>query len=180
MTRLKETYEKEIIPALIEKFGYKNKMDVPKLDKIVVNVGLGQMAHQKDLIEPVRDEMATLTGQRPLLTKSKKSISNFKIRDGAPVGYKVTLRKVKMYEFLDRLINFVIPRIRDFRGVSANAFDQNGNYTLGVKEQTIFPELELDKLPIAHGMDICIVTTAKTKEEARGLLEGFGMPFAKK
>jgi large subunit ribosomal protein L5 len=180
MTRLKETYEKEIIPALIEKFGYKNKMDVPKLDKIVVNVGLGQMAHQKDLIEPVRDEMATLTGQRPLLIKSKKSISNFKIREGDPVGYKVTLRKVKMYEFLDRLINFVIPRIRDFRGVSANAFDQNGNYTLGVKEQTIFPELELDKLPIAHGMDICIVTTAKTKEEAKGLLAGFGMPFAEK
>jgi large subunit ribosomal protein L5 len=180
MTRLKETYDKEIIPALVEKFGYKNKMDVPKVDKIVVNVGLGQMAHQKDLIEPIRDELATITGQRPLLTKSKKSISNFKIRDGAPVGYKVTLRKDKMYEFLDRLINFVIPRIRDFRGVSATAFDRNGNYTLGVKEQTIFPELELDKLPIAHGMDICIVTTAKTKEEAKGLLEGFGMPFSKR
>lgn len=180
MARLKETYEKEIIPALIEKFGYKNKMDVPHLEKIVINVGLGQMAHQKDLIDPIRDELAALTGQRPVLTKAKKSISNFKIRDGAPVGYKVTLRKEHMYEFLDRLINFVIPRIRDFRGVSATAFDQHGNYTLGIKEQTIFPELELDKIPIAHGMDICIVTTAKTKEEAKGLLEGFGMPFAKK
>lgn len=180
MARLKDTYEKEIVPGLVERFGYKNKMDVPKVDKIVVNVGLGQMAHQKDLIDPIRDELAMLTGQRPILTKAKKSISNFKIRDGAPVGYKVTLRKDHMYEFLDRLINFVIPRIRDFRGVSANAFDQHGNYTLGIKEHTIFPELELDKIPIAHGMDICIVTTAKTKEEARGLLEGFGMPFAKK
>ncbi|MDP8298466.1 MAG: 50S ribosomal protein L5 [Candidatus Tantalella remota] len=180
MVRIKEQYEKEIVPQLMDKFGYKNKMQVPRMDKIVINVGMGAMAHQKDLIEPIRDELATIAGQKPALARAKKSVSNFKIRDGAPVGYKVTLRKVRMYEFLDRLINFVIPRIRDFRGVSATAFDQNGNYTLGIKEQVIFPELELDKLPVTHGMDICIVTTAKTKEEARGLLEGFGMPFVKK
>ncbi|MFC1480598.1 50S ribosomal protein L5 [Candidatus Omnitrophota bacterium] len=180
MVRLKESYEKDIVPGLTEKFGYKNKMDVPRLEKIVVNVGMGEMAHQKDLIESIRNELAAITGQRPTLRRSKKSISNFKIRDGAPVGYKVTLRKIRMYEFLDRLINFVIPRIRDFRGVPRTAFDQHGNYTLGVKEQTIFPELELDKIPLAHGMDICFVTTAKTKEEAMSLLEGFGMPFAKK
>ena len=180
MARLKEEYEKNIIPALMEKFGYKNKMDVPHLEKIVVNVGMGEMAHQKELIESIRDELATLTGQKPALRRSKKSISNFKIRDGAPVGYKVTLRKARMYEFLDRLINFVIPRIRDFRGVSTTAFDAHGNYTLGIKEQTIFPELELDEIPVTHGMDITFVTTAKTKEEGMSLLEGFGMPFAKK
>lgn len=180
MARLKETYEKVIIPELMAKFGYSNKMQVPKIEKIVVNVGMGEMAHQKDLIEPIRNELATITGQRPRLTRSKKSISNFKIREGVPVGYKVTLRKAKMYEFLDRVINFVIPRIKDFRGVSRNAFDQGGNYTLGIKEQTIFPELELDKIPVSHGMDVCIVTSAKTKEEAMGLLECFGMPFTKK
>ncbi|MFH1837383.1 MAG: 50S ribosomal protein L5 [Candidatus Omnitrophota bacterium] len=180
MARLKELYEKEIVAALTEKFGYTNRMQVPKIEKIVVNIGMGEMAHQKDLIEPVRDELATITGQRPVLTKSKKAVSNFKIREGVPVGYKVTLRKQLMYEFLDRLINFVIPRIRDFRGVSNTAFDQNGNYTLGIKEQTIFPELELDKVPVVHGMDVCFVTTAKTKEESMGLLECFGMPFAKK
>jgi len=180
MARLKELYEKEIMTELMQEFKYKNKMEVPKLEKIVINVGMGEMAHQKDLIEPIRDELAVITGQRPVLTRSKKSISNFKIRDGAPVGYKVTLRKELMYEFLDRLINFVIPRIRDFRGVSRTAFDGNGNYTLGIKEQTIFPELELDKIPIAHGMDISFVTTAATREESMGLLKGFGMPFAKK
>ncbi|MFC1643949.1 50S ribosomal protein L5 [Candidatus Omnitrophota bacterium] len=180
MARLKESYEKDIVSGLTEKFGYKNKMDVPRLEKIVINIGMGEMAHQKDLIDSIRNELAGIAGQRPALRRSKKSISNFKIRDGAPVGYKVTLRKIRMYEFLDRLINFVIPRIRDFRGVPRTAFDQNGNYTLGVKEQTIFPGLELDKIPVVHGMDICFVTTAKTKEEAMSLLEGFGMPFAKK
>ncbi len=180
MARLKEMYDKEIVPGLMKKFGYANKMQVPKLQKIVVNVGMGEMAHQKDLIEPVRNELAAITGQRPSITRSKKAISNFKIREGVPVGYKVTLRKDKMYEFLDRVINFVIPRIKDFRGVSRTAFDQNGNYTLGIKEQTIFPELELDKIPMSHGMDICIVTTAGTAEEAMGLLEAFGMPFTKK
>ncbi len=180
MARLRELYEKEIIEKLVKEFSFTNKMQVPRLQKIVLNVGLGEMAHQKDLIDSVRDEIAMLTGQRPMLTKSRKSISNFKIRDGAPVGYKVTLRGERMYEFMDRLINFVIPRIRDFRGVSRNAFDKNGNYTLGVKEQTIFPELELDKLPIVHGMDISFVTTANNKEGCMRLLEEFGMPFAKK
>ena len=180
MARLREKYENKVVSELMEKFGYKNKMDVPRLEKIVVNIGMGKMANQKDLIEPIRDELAVLTGQRPALRRSKKSISNFKIRDGAPVGYKVTLRKERMYEFMDRLINFVIPRIRDFRGVSRTAFDQQGNYTLGVKEQTIFPELELDKVPVTHGMDISFVTSASTKEETKSLLESFGMPFAKK
>ncbi len=180
MVRLKDSYEKEVIPALIEKFGYKNKMQVPKLEKIVLNVGMGEMSQQKDLIDSMRDELATIAGQRPRLTRARKSISNFKIRAGVPVGYKVTLRKQKMYEFLDRLINFVIPRIRDFRGVSRTAFDRNGNYTLGIKEQTIFPELELDKVAVTHGMDISFVTSAKTKDEAMSLLEGFGMPFSRK
>ncbi|MBD3379228.1 MAG: 50S ribosomal protein L5 [Candidatus Omnitrophica bacterium] len=180
MERLKEEYLNSIVPTMMEKFGYKNRMQVPKLEKIVINVGLGAMAHQKELIEPVRDEIAAISGQKPLLTKAKKSISNFKIRDGAPVGYKVTLRRSRMYEFLDRLVNFVIPRIRDFRGVSVSAFDQHGNYTLGVKDQSIFPELNLDKIPMAHGLDICFVTTAGNKQEAKALLESFGMPFAKK
>ncbi|MEA3489928.1 MAG: 50S ribosomal protein L5 [Candidatus Omnitrophota bacterium] len=180
MARLKDEYEKDIVPDLMKKFGHKNRMDVPRLEKIVINVGIGEMAHQKDLIEPVRDELAAITGQRPALAKAKKSISNFKIRSGVPVGFKVTLRRQRMYEFLDRLINFVIPRIRDFRGVPRTAFDQHGNYTLGIKEQTIFPELELDKIPMTHGMDICFVTTAEGKEEALSLLQGFGMPFARK
>ncbi|MFH1665603.1 MAG: 50S ribosomal protein L5 [Candidatus Omnitrophota bacterium] len=180
MARLKEEYEKKIVPALTEKFGYRNRMDVPRLEKIVVNVGMGEMSQQKDLIEPVREELAEITGQRPALTKSKKSISNFKLRAGMPVGYKVTLRGARMYEFLDRLINFVIPRIRDFRGVSRTAFDQHGNYSMGVKEQTIFPELILDKVSVTHGMDVCFVTTAKTAKECYSLLENFGMPFVKK
>jgi len=180
MATLKEIYEKTIVPELMKTYGYKNTMEVPRLEKIVINVGLGKMANQKDLIEPVRDEIAVIACQKPALTRSKKSISNFKIRDGAPVGYKVTLRKARMYEFLDRLINFVIPRIRDFRGISVTAFDKHGNYTLGIKEQTIFPELELDKIPIAHGMDVCFVTSAKTGQECKSLLSGFGMPFAKK
>lgn len=180
MTRFKEEYQKTIIPALSEKFGYKNVFQVPVLKKIVINIGMGDMAHQKDLIESIRDELATISGQRPLLRKSKIAISNFKIRDGAPVGYKVTLRRDRMYEFLDKLINFVIPRIRDFRGVSSNAFDQRGNYTLGVKDQVIFPELEPDKSPCTHGMDISFVSTATSKDEGFALLEAFGMPFAKK
>lgn len=178
--RLKEHYEKNVVPKLVAKFGYKNRMQVPKLTKIVVNVGMGEMANEKDLVEPLRDEIAAITGQRPVITKAKKSISTFKIRAGVPVGYHVTLRKDMMYEFLDRLINFVMPRIRDFRGVSRNSFDQNGNYAIGIKEQVIFPELDLDKMVRPHGMDICIVTTAHNKEEAMSLLEGFGMPFAKK
>lgn len=178
--RLKEHYDTKLVPQLMTKFGYKNRMQVPKLVKIVVNVGMGEMAHEKDLVEPIRDELSAITGQRPALSRARKSISTFKIREGVPVGYHVTLRKDRMYEFLDRLINFVMPRIRDFRGVSRNSFDQHGNYALGIKEQVIFPELELDKIPRPHGMDICIVTTAKTKDEAMSLLEGFGMPFSKK
>ena len=158
----------------------KKAMQVPRVDKMVVNVGLGEMANDKDLSEPVRNGIAAITGQRPALTRAKKSISNFKIRDGSPVGFKVTLRKDMMYEFLDRLINVVIPRIRDFRGVPRTSFDQSGNYTLGVKEHTIFPEVDMDTTKMVHGMDICIVTTAKTKEEAMGLLENFGMPFVGK
>lgn len=180
MVRLKDEYNNTIVPHMMEAFKYKNKMEVPRLKKIVINVGMGEMAHQKDLVEPLRDEIAKIAGQKPALVRSRKSISNFKIRAGVPVGYKATLRKDRMYEFLDRLINFVIPRIRDFRGVSRSAFDSHGNYTLGVKEQTIFPELELDKVPVVHGMDICFVTTARNKEEGMKLLEGFGMPFAKK
>ncbi len=180
MVRMKEKYQNEIVPSLMKKFGYKNQLIVPKIVKIVVNVGMGELSQQKELVESIRNEVAAITGQRPALTRAKKSISNFKIREGMPVGYKVTLRKDRMYEFLDRLINFVIPRIRDFRGVSNSGFDQHGNYTLGLKEQTIFPEVELDKLTVSHGMDICVVTTAKTKEESMALLEGFNMPFIKK
>jgi large subunit ribosomal protein L5 len=179
MARLKEEYINNIAPRLMKERGYKNIMMVPKLQKIVVNVGMGAMSHEKELVESVREEIGIITGQRPALTKSKHSISNFKIRQGVPVGYRVTLRSSRMYEFLDRLINFCIPRIRDFRGVSRTSFDGRGNYNLGIKEQTIFPELDLDKIPRSHGMDISFVTTAKTDEEARKLLEAFGMPFAK-
>jgi large subunit ribosomal protein L5 len=180
MARLREEYKNDIVPKMMEGYGYKNAMQVPRVEKIVVNVGLGEMAHEKDLIEPVRDGIAKITGQRPALTRAKKSISNFKIRDGSAVGFKVTLRGERMYEFLDRLINVVIPRIRDFRGVPRTSFDQHGNYTLGVREHTIFPEIDLDKTKMVHGMDISIVTTAETKEEAMGLLENFGMPFVGK
>jgi large subunit ribosomal protein L5 len=180
MSRLKEKYQNEIIPKLMEEFGYKNKSVVPRLEKIVLNIGMGALSQQKELIDSIRDELAVISGQKPVLTRAKLSISNFKIREGMPVGYKVTLRRERMYDFLDRLVNFVIPRIRDFRGVSDTAFDNNGNFTLGIKEQTIFPELELDKVPLTHGMDICFVTSCKKKEEAMALLKHFNMPFVKK
>ena len=180
MSRLKEQYTNEIVPSLVEEFGYKNKMVVPRLEKIVINIGMGELSQQKDLIESIRDELATIAGQKPVVTRAKLSISNFKLREGMPVGYKVTLRRERMYDFLDRLINFVIPRIRDFRGVSVTAFDMNGNYTMGIKEQSIFPELELDKVSVSHGMDICFVTSCKTKAEAMALLKNFNMPFVKK
>ncbi|MFQ5953141.1 MAG: 50S ribosomal protein L5 [Candidatus Omnitrophota bacterium] len=180
MAGLKDEYKETIVPKMMERFGYKNAMQVPRVDKIVINVGMGEMAHDKDIIEPVRDGIAAIAGQRPAVVKSKKSISNFKIREGSPVGLKVTLRRDRMYEFLGRLINVVIPRIRDFRGVPRSSFDEHGNYTLGVKEHTIFPEINLDKVKTVHGMDICIVTTAETKEEAMGLLEFFGMPFVRR
>jgi len=179
MARLQEEYLNAIRYKLKDELGCKNLMMVPKLEKIVVNIGMGDMAHEKDLVDSVRQELATITGQRPVLTKARNAISNFKIRKDSPVGFKVTLRGTRMYEFLDRLVNFCIPRIRDFRGVPRTSFDGRGNYTLGIKEQTIFPELDLDKIPRTHGMDICIVMTAKTDEEAMKLLEAFGMPFVK-
>ena len=180
MSRYKDKYKNEIIPMLTKEFGYKNIAVVPRLEKIVINVGMGELSQQKDLVESIRDELATIAGQKPVITRAKLSISNFKIREGMPVGYKVTLRKDRMYNFLDRLVNFVIPRIRDFRGVSDTAFDSMGNYTLGLKDQSIFPELELDKVSITHGMDISFVTSCKTKKEAMALLKGFNMPFVKR
>jgi large subunit ribosomal protein L5 len=180
MGDLKKDYQEVIVPKMMEKFGYKNTMQVPRIEKIVVNVGMGDMSQDKDLIDPVKKGLAAITGQMPVVTKAKKSISQFKIRDGSLVGMKVTLRRKMMYEFLDRLINVVIPRIRDFRGLPRTSFDESGNYTFGVKEHTIFPEIDLDKAKKVHGMDICIVMSAKTKEEAMDLLENFGFPFVRK
>jgi len=179
MSFLKDEYYAAVAPRLKEAFGHKNIMSIPHIEKIVVNIGMGEMAQNKDIVESLRDELAAITGQRPVLRRSKKAISNFKLRAGAPVGYKVTLRKKRMYEFLERLINFSMPRIRDFRGVPRSGFDERGNYTLGIKEQTIFPEIDLDKAPLIHGMDITIVTTANNPEEGLKLLEAFGMPFTK-
>ena len=176
MARLKEMYQSEIVDAMIKKFGYKNIMEVPKLDKIVINMGVGENA--KVLDSAVRD-MEIITGQKAVLTKAKKSVANFKLREGMAIGCKVTLRGEKMYEFADRLINLALPRVRDFRGVNPNAFDGRGNYALGIKEQLIFPEIEYDKVDKVRGMDIIFVTTAKTDEEARELLTQFNMPFAK-
>jgi large subunit ribosomal protein L5 len=180
MASLKEEYKNVIVPRMMEAFGYRNAMEVPRVEKVVINVGMGEMAQDKDLMEPVRDGIAAITGQRPVVTRAKKAISNFKIRKDSMVGLKVTLRGARMYEFLDRLINVVIPRIRDFRGVPRTSFDESGNYTLGIREHTIFPEINLDKVKMVHGMDICIVTTAKNKKESMGLLENFGMPFVGK
>ena len=179
MSRLKETYQNEIVDAMIKKFGYKNIMEVPKLDKIVVNMGVGEAKENEKLLEAAAKDMATITGQKPVITKAKKSIANFKIREGMPIGCKVTLRGEKMYEFADRLINLALPRVRDFRGVNPNGFDGRGNYSMGIKEQLIFPEIEYDKVDKVRGMDICFVTTANTDEEARYLLTLFNMPFSK-
>ena len=177
--RLKEQYQNEIVDVMIKKFGYKNIMEVPKLDKIVVNMGVGEAKENAKLLETAVKEMETITGQHAVTTKAKKSVANFKIREGMAIGCKTTLRGDKMYEFADRLINLALPRVRDFRGVSANSFDGRGNYALGIKEQLIFPEIEYDKVDKTRGMDIIFVTTAKTDEEARYLLAQFGMPFAK-
>ncbi|RMF84071.1 MAG: 50S ribosomal protein L5 [Nitrospirae bacterium] len=177
MARLLERYRKEIVPLLREEFGYKNPMEVPRLEKIVVNVGMGEGARSPELLDAAAEELAAITGQRPVITRARKSIANFRIRAGMPVGCRVTLRGRRMYEFLDRLVNASLPRIRDFRGVSPKAFDGRGNYTLGLKEQIIFPEIHYDKVKNVHGMDICIVSTAKTDEEARALLRHLGMPF---
>lgn len=179
MSRLKEQYTKEIVPELTKKFGYKNVMQVPKLDKIVVNMGVGEAKENAKVLESAMNDMAIITGQKPVQTKAKNSVANFKIREGMPIGCKVTLRGDRMYEFLDRLVNLALPRVRDFRGVNPNAFDGRGNYALGIKEQLIFPEIEYDKVDKVRGMDIIFVTTAKTDEEGRELLRLFNMPFAK-
>ena len=177
--RLKEMYQNEMVDAMIKKFGYKNIMEVPKLDKIVVNMGVGEAKENAKLLDSAVKDMEIITGKKAIVTKAKKSVANFKIREGMPIGCKTTLRGDKMYEFADRLINLALPRVRDFRGVSANSFDGRGNYALGIKEQLIFPEIEYDKIDKTRGMDIIFVTTAKTDEEARYLLTLFNMPFEK-
>ena len=179
MARLKEFYDSEIVAKMKEKFGYTNPMQVPKLDKIVVNMGVGEAKENVKVLESAVRDMEIITGQKAVITKSKKSIANFKISEGMPIGCKVTLRGEKMYEFADRLINLALPRVRDFRGVNPNGFDGRGNYSMGIKEQLIFPEIEYDKVDKVRGMDICFVTTANTDEEARYLLTLFNMPFSK-
>ncbi len=179
MTRLKETYQKEIIDGMTKKFGYKNVMQVPKIEKIVINMGVGEAKENSKVLDAAMNDLAIISGQKPVTTKAKNSVANFKIREGMPIGCKVTLRGERMYEFLDRLVNLALPRVRDFRGVNPNAFDGRGNYALGIKEQLIFPEIEYDKVDKVRGMDIIIVTTAATDEEARELLAQFGMPFKK-
>ncbi len=178
-SRLKTLYKDEIVDAMIKKFGYKNIMEVPKLDKIVVNIGVGEAKENAKVLESAVRDLEIITGQKPIVTKAKKSIANFKIREGMSIGCKVTLRGEKMYDFLDRLVNLALPRVRDFRGVNSNSFDGRGNYSLGIKEQLIFPEIEYDKVDKVRGMDVICVTTAKTDEEARELLRLFNMPFAK-
>lgn len=179
MSRLKEMYKNEIAAKMQEKFGYKNVMEIPKLEKIVVNMGVGEAKENAKLLEAAVADMETITGQHAVVTKAKNSVANFKIREGQGIGCKTTLRGDKMYDFLDRLVNLALPRVRDFRGVNSNSFDGRGNYALGLKEQIIFPEIEFDKVDKVRGMDVIFVTTAKTDEEARELLRLFGMPFAK-
>ena len=177
MTRLQEKYQKEVIPAMIEKFGYKNIMEVPKLEKIVINMGVGEAKESQKVLESAVADLTLIAGQKPVLTRAKKSVANFKIRENMPLGCKVTLRKAQMFEFADKLMSIALPRVRDFRGVSSKAFDGTGNYSLGIKEQLIFPEIEYDKVDKLRGMDIIFVTTAKTDEEGRELLRLLGMPF---
>lgn len=179
MSRLKDMYYNEIVPAMVSKFGYKNIMQVPKLDKIVLNMGVGEAKDNAKVLESAVKDMETIAGQKVILTKAKNSVANFKIREGMAIGCKTTLRGEKMYEFADRLVNLALPRVRDFRGVNPNSFDGRGNYALGIKEQLIFPEIEYDKVDKVRGMDVIFVTTAKTDEEARELLKQFNMPFAK-
>lgn len=179
MSRLKDLYNNEIVDAMVKKFGYANVMEVPKLDKIVINMGVGEAKDNAKLLDAAIADMEKITGQKAVVCKAKKSVANFKIREGMPIGCKVTLRGEKMYEFVDRLVNLALPRVRDFRGVNPNAFDGRGNYALGIKEQLIFPEIEYDKVDKVRGMDIIFVTTAKTDEEARELLTQFNMPFTK-
>ena len=179
MSRLKETYLNEIKDAMQKKFEYKNEMQIPKLDKIVINMGVGEAKENRKVLDTAVKDLETITGQKAVVTRAKNSVANFKLREGQPIGCKVTLRGERMYEFLDRLVNLALPRVRDFRGVNPNAFDGRGNYALGIKEQIIFPEIEYDKVDKVRGMDIIFVTTASTDEEARELLAQFNMPFAK-
>lgn len=175
--RLKEAYRQQIVPALMKEFGYKNPMQVPKLDRVVLNVGMGEAIQNVKLLESATAELGVISGQKPVVTRAKKAIAGFKLRQGMPIGAKVTLRSDRMYEFLDRLVSVALPRIRDFRGVSPKAFDGRGNYTLGLKEQLIFPEIQYDSVASIHGMDVTIVTTAKTNDEGKALLRHLGMPF---
>ena len=180
MARLQEKYSKEVAPALMEKFGYKSVMQIPKLEKIIVNIGCGEAKENAKALDNAVSDLAAITGQKPVITRAKKSVAAFKVREGMPIGCQVTLRGAKMYEFLDRFFNVALPRVRDFRGISANSFDGRGNYSVGVKEQLIFPEIDYDKIDKIRGMDIIMVTTAKTDEEARELLTLMGAPFAAK
>ena len=178
MARWKEKYVSEVAPALMSKFGYKSVMQIPKLDKVIVNVGCGEAKDNQKMIEAILGDIAQVTGQKPIVCKAKKSVANFKLREGMPVGVKVTLRGERMYEFVDRLFSVALPRVRDFRGINGNSFDGRGNYALGIKEQLIFPEIDYDKIDAVRGMDIAFVTTAKTDEEAKALLAAMGAPFA--
>lgn len=178
MPRLQEVYNEQVIPKMMEKFGYKNIMEVPKLEKIVINMGVGKAKENAKVLESAVADLTIIAGQKPIITKAKKSVANFKLRENMPIGCKVTLRKAQMFQFADKLINIALPRVRDFRGVSDKSFDGRGNYSLGIKEQLIFPEIEYDKIDAIRGMDIVFVTTAKTDEEARELLRFLGMPFA--
>jgi len=177
MARLKELYETEMIPQLVKEFSYKNVMEVPKIEKIVINMGLGDAIQNVKILDSAAAEMTSIAGQKPVITKARKSIASFKLREGMPIGCMVTLRKSRMYEFLDRLVNVALPRVRDFKGVSPKGFDGRGNYSLGIKEQLIFPEIDYDKVDKIKGMNITVVTTAKTDEEGRALLKLLGMPF---
>ena len=179
MARLKDFYVSDVAPAMMKKFGYKSVMQIPKLEKVVINVGAGEAKDNAKVIDAIMTDLAAITGQKPIICRAKKSVANFKLREGMPIGVKVTLRAEKMYEFVDKLFNVAFPRVRDFRGISANSFDGKGNYSTGIKEQLIFPEIEYDKIDKVRGMDIIFVTTAETDEEARELLTLFGMPFKK-
>lgn len=179
MSRLKETYKNDVAPVLMKKFSYKSVMQIPKLEKVVINVGAGEARDNAKVIDAIVSDLSQITGQRPVVCKAKKSVANFKLREGMNIGAKVTLRGEKMYEFVDRLFSVALPRVRDFRGINANSFDGRGNYSMGLKEQLIFPEIEFDKIDKVRGMDICFVTTANTDEEARELLTLLGAPFAK-
>ncbi len=177
MARLKDLYREKVIPALMKEFNYKNVMEVPKLEKIVINMGLGEAIQNAKIMDSAQNELAAITGQKPVITRAKKSIANFKLREGMPIGCKVTLRRERMYEFFDRLVNVALPRIRDFRGISGKSFDGRGNYALGIREQIIFPEIDYDKIDKIKGMNIVITTSARTDEEGKALLKIMGMPF---